>query len=513
MQTIEKGKRFLQYKMYKNFYLVSLVCLILFLTVSSLFSLPVSFYNDVLYVNNQPFIIKGVCYESIPVGETSTSYKYEIYPYAYENDFKLIREMGANCIRTYTDFDYPDIMDSAYKNGLYVIMQYPIPYNTSFTSHTIRTQVLNGIKSMVLKWKDHPALLMWVIGNEVSFNINCSNNQLLINSETTNRLKSWYKFLNEIASNIHVWESPSWHPVATTEPVQNSTNFGLWQGIEIIGNPDFYADDNSLKYLDVWGVQTYQGNGFTSGFFDKYKSLSQKPLWISETGCDAYDAISHQENQKKQREYIQTQWEQIQSHLSINSSYPCIGVTFFQWADGWYKYSDGSVFVHDTNGSWQNPYYYDYSSGVNNMNEEWWGLVAIFPGTFKRYPRSAYYYLKSVWNSDRADSVLNQFLLKSEPVALPNPVCLSKRDLEIYVYLNSEAEVKCKIFDFSGRLIKEITSYQVFPGYTYLLKWNGKDYHGNSVKAGIYLCKIIATKNIDNSSHRAEKIIKIMVKR
>ncbi|MFT6700055.1 MAG: hypothetical protein ACJAVD_001565, partial [Porticoccaceae bacterium] len=45
-------------------------------------------------------------------------------------------------------------------------------------------------------------------------------------------------------------------------------------------------------------------------------------------------------------------------------------------------------------------YSFDYTEGINNMNEEWFGICAKGPtnekGLYTLYPRAAYYALKEV---------------------------------------------------------------------------------------------------------------------
>ncbi len=485
------------------------------------YSTDIEIKNNELYVNGDVFIIKGVCYNPIPVGK-SASYEWELNSDIYTIDFPMIKDMGANCIRTYSVLDYQDVLDSAYKNGIYVIMEYPIPWNTDFTNNTTRTQVLNGVKRMVEKWKSHPAILIWLMGHEVDFNIKLTNNNLKLDKEATNRLKTWYPFLNELAGKIHEWESPYWHPVSYGEGVADVYNFGIYTntglsaGAVTIGNPVFYADDANMKNLDIWGVQTYNGKGFTPGYFEKYSTLSSKPLWIAETGCDAYDAKNHVENQDMQSEYISAQWLEIYNNLSArDSSKKCIGVTFFSWNDGWEK-SSGSIYTHDTNATWPSAYYYDYVAGKFNMNEEWWGITSIFPGTYEKTPRKAYYTLKNYWNKSNDDdnNSINNILFRKVSVNIPNPFNPDKdANTVINMYLRYNAEIEVKLYNYAGRLIKTFSRNDIKQnaGYNYFIKWDGRDNSNNLVETGLYICRIEARYNIKDSAQVETQYIKIAV--
>ncbi|MDD4908758.1 MAG: hypothetical protein PHJ00_06820, partial [Candidatus Omnitrophica bacterium] len=59
--------------------------------------------------------------------------------------------------------------------------------------------------------------------------------------------------------------------------------------------------------------------------------------------------------------------------------------------------------VHDTHAGWSNgSYYFDIrAEGNKNMNEEWFGIVALSSelenGLNKRIPRKSYYVVREFW--------------------------------------------------------------------------------------------------------------------
>ena len=57
--------------------------------------------------------------------------------------------------------------------------------------------------------------------------------------------------------------------------------------------------------------------------------------------------------------------------------------------------------MHDDTASWSNGgYQFDFVSGENNMNEEWFGICAKGKtnanGYYELYPRASYYVLKEI---------------------------------------------------------------------------------------------------------------------
>jgi hypothetical protein len=106
-----------------------------------------------LYVNQQPFFIKGAGLED-------------------GNQEKLAAH-GGNSFRTWTTENGREILDRALKNGLYVTLGLDVArerHGFDYSDAPAVARQLAGIKTQVLQFKDHPALLMWDIGNELNLN-------------------------------------------------------------------------------------------------------------------------------------------------------------------------------------------------------------------------------------------------------------------------------------------------------------------------------------------------------
>jgi hypothetical protein len=108
-----------------------------------------------LYINHKPFYIKGAGVE-------------------FGNQDKL-PEHGGNSFRTWTVENGKEsgqhVLDRAWKNGLYVTMGLDVKlerHGFNYDDTNAVAQQLAGLKAQVLKFKDHPALLMWDIGNELN---------------------------------------------------------------------------------------------------------------------------------------------------------------------------------------------------------------------------------------------------------------------------------------------------------------------------------------------------------
>ena len=84
----------------------------------------------------------------------------------------ILAGYGANSFRNWRDTDSPDglpILDEAAKHGLTVAMCLPVGrerHGFDYDDEAAVARQLEFARSEVLRYKDHPALLMWIIGNE-----------------------------------------------------------------------------------------------------------------------------------------------------------------------------------------------------------------------------------------------------------------------------------------------------------------------------------------------------------
>ncbi|MGB5361777.1 MAG: glycoside hydrolase family 2 TIM barrel-domain containing protein, partial [Aureibaculum sp.] len=128
---------------------------------SSLVSVPVKVQikEDLgkyeLLVNNKPFYIKGA---GLEFGKIST-----------------LAEHKANSFRTWRTNNGKqsgkEVLDAAYKNGLMVTMGIEVArerHGFDYNDEIAVREQKERIKKEVLEFKDHPALLIWAIGNELN---------------------------------------------------------------------------------------------------------------------------------------------------------------------------------------------------------------------------------------------------------------------------------------------------------------------------------------------------------
>jgi hypothetical protein len=302
-----------------------------------------------LYVKGEPFVLRGVGYQPIPIGKDgkNITHRQEMYNDARiyrDRDFPLIREMNANGIRVWSEVMNETFLDSAWNGGvnpLYVVMGFWINCNEDYSNSAIRQKYIDSFKDYVTKYKDHPAVLAWAIGNE--------NN--LPYCSYSSRLPHFYSLANELAKTAYEIEGESYHPV------------GVVNGdLGYLGIKSYNSDDSSLTYIDFWGMNVFPGETF-GYWFDEYSLYTGKPLLITEYGIDAYDNIN-----KKEYETTQSLWT-IRQWREINSSKITIGSSVMEYSDEWWK--AWSPTTQDY-GGYLSPRHPDGYS-----NEEWWGIVRV----------------------------------------------------------------------------------------------------------------------------------------
>lgn len=301
-----------------------------------------------LYVDGEVFLIKGVCWNPVPVGGNHPA---DLdFLGTVEADAALMEAAGINVVRTYEPITNTAVLDILYSHGIYVI-------NTVYSyGGNAASSVVGSINAV----KDHKAILMWAIGNEWNYN------GLYIDMTQAQAIER----INDVASIIKNLDEN--HPVTTI--------YGHLPSTSVI---------DQMPDIDIWGVNVYSGATFGSLFGD-WNVRSDKPMFIAEYGADAYNDNIDSVDEESQAYAVKTLTQVIINHSShINYQNPCLGGTVFEWNDEWWK--AGNPDIQDTGGS--APGYGPYPDYV--FNEEYWGIVDIH-----RNPRQVYYELQEIYTNN-----------------------------------------------------------------------------------------------------------------
>lgn len=293
-----------------------------------------------MIVDGQPFRLRGVCWNPVPKGKT--------HPAGLDfvglapTDVPLMMAANVNVVRTYEPITDTKVLDVLWAARIRVLNSV---YAYGGDAASVVTARVNAVKS-------HPAVLLWVIGNE--WNYNGLYVDLTPAAAQTR--------LNEVAALIRAAD-PS-HPIAT-----------------VYGELPTKAVVDAMPNVDLWGVNAYRGISF-GDLFSRWRERSTKPMFLAEFGADAYNATRGAYDPASQAEATEALIRELFAQASDTVvDGVALGGTIFEWADEWWKDADGSLSVHDVGGVAP-------GGGPHpdqTFNEEWWGIVDI-----ERNPRPAY---------------------------------------------------------------------------------------------------------------------------
>lgn len=237
----------------------------------------------VLLVDGKPFYIKGVG------GET---------------ELKKVVEAGGNTIRTWGTENAESVLDAAHELGIKVMLGLWVQHERHGFDYNNIAKVnsqLERFRDEVIKYKDHPALLIWCVGNE--YELNYSNEKV-------------WTAVNDIAKMIK--EEDSNHPVATVTAGTNSEKL------------KFVKEE--LTDIDIYGINTYADVVNVKGVLDRGEY--DKPYMITEWGPTGHWEIEktiwgssiEQNSTEKAHSYLTRYSDNIDPYKSM-----CIGSFAFLW--------------------------------------------------------------------------------------------------------------------------------------------------------------------------------------
>ena len=148
-------------------------------------------YN--FYINNTLFRIKGAGLD-----------------FNSGQNFKALAQAGANTFRTWSTDAAPMELDSAIKYNLKIAMGIEMKkelHHFDYNDSIAVKQQFEKIKMDILKYKDHPSLLCWVVGNELNLLLKDDGTLGTVNPKVYDALADIVDFIHEVDPN---------HPVTTT---------------------------------------------------------------------------------------------------------------------------------------------------------------------------------------------------------------------------------------------------------------------------------------------------------
>jgi cellulose synthase/poly-beta-1,6-N-acetylglucosamine synthase-like glycosyltransferase len=250
-------------------------------------------HGKFFFVDEKKVFLKGVTY-----GPFSPSQLGVPFPDAskVELDFALMREMGANTLRTFTP---PPLwlFELAMSYGLRVITGIPWAQHICFLDSTrTRTEIRHSIERAVKACKDHPAALAYLIGNEIPPEI--------VRWHGANRVRRFLRELFDTAKSIDPDTFVSYANFPSTEYLE-------------IDFADFLA----------FNVYLHREQDFRRYLSHLHNLAGDRPLVLTEIGIDSI------------REGRNSQAKILSRQLRATFEAGVAGTVIFSWTDDWHAYS------------------------------------------------------------------------------------------------------------------------------------------------------------------------------
>jgi hypothetical protein len=175
-----------------------------------------------------------------------------------KSHLERLKQSGGNSIRTWDDIDGEQILNQAQQLDLTVLFGLWVERETDGFDYNDQQAVdrqYERIRKTVLKYKDHPALLMWCVGNEWSQDAN--------HFEVFDEVNRLIALVHELDPN---------HPVTTA--ISPDSERSIWLVRE------------RCPELDILSVNSYGLMPELAGFLQK--GGWTKPYMISEFGAKGY---------------------------------------------------------------------------------------------------------------------------------------------------------------------------------------------------------------------------------
>jgi hypothetical protein len=283
-----------------------------------------------------------------------------------------------------------------------------------------------------------------------------------------------------------------------------------------IGNAGIGADDASLSFVDLWGINVYRGRTF-EGVFQALavSSMTAKPILVTEFGKDAWRDAAGAEDQGMQSTYVSDQWQEINSNLSATGSGSAniAGGVVFEWSDEWWKDSTNDCQTHGT----QVLFHRTTDSNDPGYQDEWFGINSVAPinailnpnGTI-RTQRQAYAALQAFWNPNAtsAAAAASRNFFADTVRNFPNPFKVGVEPTRFVSTVNEAGTIELAIYDASGRFVTSLPPVAAGGPGRFEQSWDGHNRQGEYVSPGLYFVKIEG-KGALHSDHQYRRVVAV----
>lgn len=254
-----------------------------------------------------------------------------------KTELKTLVEIGGNSFRTWSADDGLKILDEAHKLGLTVMMGLWVQHERhgfDYNNEEAVQKQLERFTNIVEKLKDHPALLLWGIGNEVD--LNYSNTKV-------------WNAINDIAKMVHKLD-PN-HPTTTVTAGLDSLEVDLIK--------------RRAPEIDIYSVNTYGGLASVCRNIKKFGWTG--PYLITEWGPNGHWEVAKTEwgvpIEQTSSEKAESYFTRYNQSIEMDKTH-CLGSYVFLWGH-----------KQETTATWYGLFSKggEKSEAVNKLEELWTG--------------------------------------------------------------------------------------------------------------------------------------------
>lgn len=308
--------------------------------------------GSTLVVDGQPFVVKGVHYGPWRPG-TGPNGKYPYpSPADIDSDLALIAQLDANAILVYDAPDY--VLDLAAKRNLNVLYTFTLDWWSvgGPQQSAIRDRVVERVKAL----RSKPALLGWVLGNEVPSNVLDTRGDRVIAGAIEDLFDA-------------VKQSDPAHPITHSNwPITRDLPLG-------------FLDFVSFNVYPLWPPEV-AARGFGNYVNDVLRPIAHgKPLVITEFGVNTLEA-----SPEDQARILNDCWAGLRR---ANVA----GGVVFEFADEWWKNFDNPKRAGDW---WNRQAAPDDEKRHDADPEESYGIM-----TAERTPKPAFFAVQQMFAAPR----------------------------------------------------------------------------------------------------------------
>ena len=244
-----------------------------------------------LSIGGGRFLVKGAAYGTFAPDAAGRQ-----FPAAaiVSDDFARMRDAGLNTVRTYTT-PHPEVLDAAARRGLRLMIGLPWPQHVAFLDDPgLCRRVRGGVIAAVRALADHPAALLFALGNEIPAPVVRWHGQARVE-----------RFLRELYHDVKA---------AAPEALLTYVNYP----------PTEYL---SLPFLDVCAFNVYlHAESDLRRYLARLQHVAgHRPLLLAEAGADS----------RRQGEDGQASTAAMQLRAAFSEG--ACGAVVFAWTDEWWR--------------------------------------------------------------------------------------------------------------------------------------------------------------------------------